>query len=319
MRAGAHALSLLSDPLNVHVVRALADGPVALVDLRRAAGSPPQTTMRGHLKALIEAGIVERHRRNSFPGPLDYELALPGRDLLTVTAVLEQWLALSPEGPLELGTPAAKSATKALVEGWSTSIVRALAATPLSLTELDRLVVNVSYPSLERRLTAMRLAGQIEAAPGKRRGTPYVVTDWLRAAIGPLAIAARWERKHLAAATRPIGRLDIEAAFLLAVPLVSLAGELSGLCRLAVEMPKNGGADSRLSGVMVGIDGGAVTSCASRLEGQADAWAFGSAADWLLAIIERDTQRLEIGGDCAIARGLLDGLNGVLFRSAASG
>jgi hypothetical protein len=45
-RAGAVALSLLSAPLNVHLLQALEDGSLPLIDLRRAVGSPPQRSMR---------------------------------------------------------------------------------------------------------------------------------------------------------------------------------------------------------------------------------------------------------------------------------
>ena len=55
-RAGTQALRLLSTPINVFVLQALAEGPHSLVDLRREAGSPPQTTMRGHLRTLAEQG-----------------------------------------------------------------------------------------------------------------------------------------------------------------------------------------------------------------------------------------------------------------------
>ena len=58
----------------------------------------------------------------------------------------------APEGPLALGSSTAKSAIKALVEGWGTNMIRALAARPLSLTELNGLISGLSYPSLERRL-----------------------------------------------------------------------------------------------------------------------------------------------------------------------
>ena len=68
-------MSLLSLPLHVHVLRALEEEPLALIDLRRAVGSPPQTTMRGHLRSLTEAGILERRRESDFPGSVDYELA----------------------------------------------------------------------------------------------------------------------------------------------------------------------------------------------------------------------------------------------------
>lgn len=313
MRAGAHALSLLAVPLNVHVVTALADEPKSLMNLRRAAGSPPQTTMRGHLRALTEIGVLERRRQNEFPGNVDYELRQPGRDLLGVAHILRNWLEQAPEGSVPLGSVAAKSTVKALVEGWSSTIVRALAARPLSLTELNRLIAGINYPSLERRLGAMRLAGQIEACPSRQRGTPYAVTDWLRGAIAPLAAAARWERRHLAEQTAPITPLDVEAAFLLTVPALQLSADQSGICRLAVEVGNSD--EPRLAGVLVSVEEGRVVSCVSRLQGSAAGWASGSAADWLRAVIEGDNGRLEVGGDCDLALSLLDGLHGGLFKA----
>lgn len=307
-------MSLLSTPLNAHVLQALADEPKSLVDLRRAAGSPPQTTMRGHLKALTSAGILERRRVNDFPGSVDYELRRPGQDLLPVVEVLRGWLAVSPEGELELGTPAAKSAIKALVEGWSAGVVRALAARPFSLTKLSSIITGLSYPALERRLGAMRLAGLIEPCPGVGRGTHYKASEWLRCAIAPLAAAARWERQHLPEQTTPIGKIDIESAFLLALPLASLPGGQTGDCRLVVEM-RNRQGETRLAGAMSRVKDGRVVSCVARLDGEATAYLSGSAGDWLRAVFEDDKRGLDAGGDCDLAFALLDGLHSVLFRA----
>jgi hypothetical protein len=116
---------------------------------------------------------------------------------------------------------------------------------------------------------------------------------------------------HAAAETVPIKRLDAEAAFLLAIPLVQLAPDLSGHCRLAVEL---GGSDgARLAGVMVGVEEGRIVSCVASVRGDADAWVSGSAAAWLRAVIEADTELLEMGGDCQLGQALLDGLHGSLF------
>ncbi|HEX3735703.1 MAG TPA: winged helix-turn-helix transcriptional regulator [Solirubrobacterales bacterium] len=311
MRAGTHALSLLATPLNVYVLLALAEEPRSLGELGREVGSPPQTTMRGHLRALAEIGVVTKRRRNDFPGSLDYELGPPGRDLLTVIEVLRAWLAAAPEEPLELGTIAAKSSIKALIEGWSTSMLRALAAKPLSLTELDNLLSRLNYPSLERRLAAMRFAGQVEAMPSRGRGTPYAVTGWLRRAVAPLAAAAQWERIHLRGKAAPITDRDAEAALLLAVPLLKLPAELSGCCRLAVEIPAAG--ERRVAGVLVEVEEGRVASCASRLRGSATAWAVGSASTWLRALLKRETSELEIGGDGALADALVRGMHDELL------
>lgn len=317
LRAGAHALSLLSVPLNVHVLQALAEEPRSLTDLRRACGSPPQTTMRGHLRALSTAALVERRRQNDFPGSVGYELTPPGRELLDVAGDLRAWLGGAPEGPLELGAPAAKSAIKALVDGWSTGIVHILAARSLSLTELSGLITAVSYPSLERRLGAMRLAGQVEPRPSEGRGTPYAVTRWSRAAVAPLLTAACWERRHLADTTSPLKRVDFEAVFLLALPLVELGAGRSGACRIALEARDSGG-ELRLTGVSVRVEAGRVVARVKKHAGEAQSSASGTATAWLQAILDRETDQLDLGGDRELARDLVDGLHGALFAARRS-
>lgn len=306
-------LSVLAAPLNVAVLQALDEEPRSLIDLRRAAGSPPQTTMRGHLRALTELGVLERRRQDGFPGAVDFALTSAGRDLSVVSDVVAGWLQSSPDGPLALGSPAAKSAIKALVAGWTSNLVRALAARPLSLTELDALISSVSYPSLERRLGAMRLVGLVEKVRANGRGTPYRVTEWLRQATAPIAAASRWERRHAPAQTSPIGGRDAEAALLLAMPMLRLADGTSGTCRFAVETNSSNG--NRLAGVMVAVEAGEVVSCISRLEGSPDAWAVGPAGAWLSALLERDFELLEIGGDTSFSRTLLESLCGALTQS----
>lgn len=305
---------MLAVPMNLHALEALKEEPRPLVDLRRAMGSPPQTTMRGHLRALAEAGIVERRRRTAFPSSVDFELTRAGRELLDVAKVLQGWLLDAPEGSLLLGSIGARSAIKALADGWSSAVVRALAAKPLALTDLSRLITDVSYPALERRLSAMRLVGQIEPCAGGGRSRPYRVTTWLRRAVAPLASAAGWERQHLAAQTAPIRRLDIEAAFLLAVPLLILPRDLSGACRMAVDLP--GGSEHRLAGVLVTAREGEVVSCTSRLRGEVDATATGSAGAWLRAILHRDPTHLELGQDSDLASELVTAFYGALAGTA---
>jgi DNA-binding HxlR family transcriptional regulator len=295
----------------VLILQALTGGPRQQAELRRAAGSPAQTTLRAQLKKLIEIGAIERRRRNRFPGVLEYELSAAGKELLPILSALEHWLAKSPDGPLALGSGEAKAAIRALAESWSTTMMRALAARPLSLTELDGVISSLSYPALERRLAAMRLAGLIAARPTNGRGTPYAVTDLLRLGVAPLTAAVRWERRNLPHTTAPIGQLDTETAFLLTVPLLRPPAEISGSCRLAADTP-NGG-KRRLAGVVVEVSGGAIGSCVTRLQGPTDAWALGSSAAWLDAVIERDTDQLEVGGDGGLARALLDGLHEALF------
>jgi DNA-binding HxlR family transcriptional regulator len=316
LRAGTTALSLLSVPLNVHILNALSDEEMALTDLSRAVGHPPATTMRSYLKVLSDLGVVERRQEAEFPGTVTYSLARPGEQFLLVASALQNWLRDAPEGPIGLGTPAAKSAIKALVEGWNATIVRVLAARPLALTELAKLITNISYPTLERRLTAMRRTGQLQARRSGKgsRGTPYVSTDWLRQAASPLAAAVAWEREWAPAQTKPLGRIDVEAVFLLAIPLLELPEEMAGRCRLAVEVRT--GAQPEYAGAMVTVEEGHPISWVARLEGGADAWAGGTASSWL-GWLNGDSNRLpEIGGDSTLARAVLEKLRQNLLSAA---
>lgn len=308
------ALSLLASPLNGTVLQKLADGPKRLVDLRRETGSPAQTTLRAHLRELDAARAIEKRRRDRFPGVLEYELTASGKELLFVVAAVEQWLEEAPAGRLDFGGTEGKAALKSLIEAWSSTMLRALAARPLSLTELDRIITNLSYPSLERRLGAMRLTGQVEACDGDGKGTPYAPTTWVRRGIAPLAAAARWERRHLPDDSVPITRIDIEAALLLVLPLLELPGDLSGSCRLGVEM--SDGRDRRLVGAMAHVEGGRLDGCSVKLDRDADAWVTGPTSAWLRGVIEEDTDGLELGGDQGLSRTLVEGLHAALFGTA---
>lgn len=310
-------LGLLSVPLSALVLRALADGPMRLSDLRAELGGPAQSTLRGNLSKLVEIGVLARCRGER-PSILAYELTPFGRDLLLAAEAVEGWLRLAPEGPIALDSAAAKVALKALIGGWSSTIVRALAARPLTLTELDKLIDSCTYPALERRLSAMRLAGQVELGPGDgSKGRQYTVSPWLRHAIGPLSVAARCERRHMANTTAPIGRLDIEAAFLLVAPAVVLGADASGACQVAVEAG-HGDSGRPWAGVQLTFEKGVVTSCVARIEGQPESWVLGPAPAWLDAVIGRDPERLSFGGDAGLGREVVHGLHDALFGARSA-
>jgi len=309
-------MSLLSAPLNVDVLTALEDGELALADLSQAVGHPPVTTMRGYLKALVDLGVVERHQAAGFPGPVAYALSPPGREFLAVASTVQRWLDAAPNGAIPLGSSAAKSSIKALVEGWNATIVRILATRPLALTELARLVSSISYPTLERRVAAMRRVGLLQAARdnGASRGTPYQVTPWLREAAAPMAAAASWERRWAQEQTRAIGRLDIEAAFLLASPLLDLPSDATGVCRLGVEMRSK--SKLEYAGAILRVESGRVLSCSARLDGRPDGWATGTTADWFGSAGGRADAALEFGGDVLLARAIATALRNALTPEA---
>lgn len=315
-RTGSQALTLLASPLNVEILRALENEPRNLLDLRQAVGSPPQSTMRVYTRTLAELGVLERRRRNEFPATAEYTLTRSGQALITVAEVLERWLQVAPHGPLTIGSVAAKSATKALADGWSANIVRALAARSLTLTELNILIPKISYPSLERRLGAMRLANLIEAQPSNSRGVPYEATDWLHRAVLPLVAAVAWEQCHLREPEAKIGGIDAEAAFLLATPLISLGPEVTGRCRLSVEV--RGASEPLFAGVIAAIEDGEVVSCTARLKGFAEASASGTPSAWIRQVSGATEPQLEMSGDCALARAVVDALQALSPAAAHS-
>jgi DNA-binding HxlR family transcriptional regulator len=304
-------LSLLCSPLNVHVLKAVEERDLSLTELSQAVGLPPASTLRAYLRKLADFETIERRRDDGFPGTVSYGITPVGLKLLAVGDVLQRWLGKAPDGPILLGSPAAKSATKALVEGWSANVVRALAARPLALTELDRLIPQISYPTLERKLTAMRLVGLLRAEPGSPgRGTPYQVTRWLREAVPTLAAAVAWERRYVPAQTPQLSRHDIEAGFLLAVPLIELPSEVAGVCRLSIEVRK--GEEAVYAGATVALDSGKPVSCVTRLDGSADAWATGTALDWFRWVNGHRDGRIEFGGRSSIAQDLVAALREAL-------
>lgn len=317
VRAGGTVLSLIAAPLSVPILRAHLEGPLRLPDLRERIGGAAQTTLRGQVGNLRGIGALERHVRSGMPYTVENELTPVGRGVLSVAEVVEAWLARAPQGSILLGSESAKGAIRALIGGWGSTMLRALAARPLSLTELSSVINDHSYPALERRLSAMRAARQLEPRPNGNRGAkPYDVTEWTRQAVAPIAAAGHCECKHLADSTDPLARIDIEAIFLLSVPLVDLDVTRSGGCLLAADTGFGGleQPTDRLAGVHVEIEEGRITACSSRLEYDPDTWALGSTTAWVEAILEGKPERLRIGGDrVGLAEELIERLHTSLF------
>lgn len=317
VRAGGTVLSLLAGPLSVPILRAHLDGPLRLPDLREHIGGAAQTTLRGQVGNLRGVGALERHVRGGMPYTVENELTAVGKGILAVASVVEAWLNRAPQGPIALGSEPAKDAIRALIGGWGSTILRALAARPLSLTELDSVIVELSYPSLERRLSAMRAARQVEPRPNGGRGAkPFAVTGWTRQAVAPLVAAGRCECTHLPDLTEPLAQIDIEAAFLLAVPLVELQVDQDGSCLLAVDtgVTKGDESNGRIAGVHVEVEEGDIVSCISRFEHDPGTWALGKVDSWVDAILEGKTDRLRVGGESpGLAKAVISSLHQTLL------
>lgn len=309
LRAGSRALELLAAPLIGRILQRLSDGPKRLVELQVETGPVPQTTLRTHLRGLEEIGAVVKRGREDAPGVIEFALGEPGRGLLEVIGSVERWLQLMPREPLSFGGDAGKAALKALLGGWSSTILRTLAESPRSLSELAGAIRMVSYPMIERRLGALRLSGLVAAQEGTGRGTPYEVTDWLRQGVAPLAAAMHWEHDHLGDDRVALTHVDAETVFLLALPALRTPSSLTGSCLLAMKLNGN---DHDLASVVAYVRNGKV-SCTPGAEDRTDAWAKGEPPAWIRAMIGLESDHLDVGGRRRLARALVQALGPELF------
>lgn len=316
-RAGSQVLSLFANALNLRVLRAHAEKPLRLTQLQQQISWAAQTTLRMTIANLRDFGVLAKRQIPGTPYAVENELTPAGEEMLLVADVLTTWLARAPDGPIDLDSSTAKSAIKALVGGWSSSLMRAIASRPLTLTELNQLLTGISYPSLERRLTQMRLTSQIEPVPAQGRGTPYVATEWLRRSIAPLFAAGRWEQHHMKDRSRPVTGTEVEAALLLSVPLVSLPTGAAGACLLAAvqtSTDKSPEDPPALAGVNVEVQGGQLVSTGVRTPEGPSNWALGTPEAWLNAIVVGDVRALRVGGsDPHLALDLAHGIHFALF------
>jgi len=312
-RAGARVLSIFANPLNTKLLRAHADGPQRLANLQQRIDWSAEATIRGAIGNLQQAGALEKRRTEGARNAVATVLTPAGEAMLSVPDALERWLAECPNGPITVDDERVKVAVKALAGGWSSTLMRALALSPRSLTELSSLIPEVSYPALERRISWMRASGQVAALPKEARGTPYVPTDWLRGAVAPLCVAGRCERRHMDDAP-PITDVEVEAALLLGLPLVQLPHGSHGRCLLASRTDAADGKDASLAGTTVEVAGGEIVSVAVEIAPEPTTWAIGSSDIWLDAVIDGRIENLRIGGaDPQLACDLVHGLHLAFF------
>jgi DNA-binding HxlR family transcriptional regulator len=299
LRTGATVLSRFAGGLTVSILRAHLDGPLCFPDLKERLDGTVQSTLRSRVDNLRGIGALERRVRPGMPYTVENKLTDTGRGILAVIEVIEAWLVRAPQGPLPFGSFAAKRAIAALVGGWDSGVLQALAARPLSLTELDSVIPGVSYPSLGRRLAAMRAARQVEGLlPEKGNGRPYAVTEWTRHAMAVIAAASYCECLHMPETTAPPMPPDIEATLVLAVPLVSLPGKFTGSCQLDIDTEMAGNpVEEPYAGVQVKVQHGKVLLPIPRGRREQDRKAVGRPSSWLDAIVKGRLDGIRIGGD----------------------
>jgi hypothetical protein len=315
-RAGALTLLYLVTPMERSVLRAMlaeaATGVEVVDDF-----VPPDPEDPIDIAVITDPYMVEPADPDLGPGEIDEDTLLKptpaGRELLVVAPVLERWLGRCPEGPLAL-EPDAGPVLSALLGGWCSMVVHALAAGPLAIEETVEALVVLSRETVEERIGDLVEAGLLDVLPGGGGVERFAVTEWLRMAIAPLAVAARLELRHPPGDTAPISARDVEAAFHLTLPLLELPGEMSGTCSLAVDLDKD--VPGSPAGVTVRVERGEVVSCETGLEEVVDAWAAASAGDWLDTVIEPKVVHVRTGGNRNLARRLLHELHELLFGVA---
>lgn len=315
IRAGSRVLSLFVSPLTARVLRAHLAGPKRLAEVQEAAGLAAESTIRASISNLCEVGALVRETEAGSQGVFT-ELSAAGEEMLFLADVVDAWLARAPAGPIAPDSEAAKVAVKALAGGWSSTLMRNLASHPFTLTELSALIPEITYPTLERRVAWMRMTGQIEPTEREGRGTPYVVTDWLRQAVAPLCIAGRCERRHSIGESGPITSIEVETSFLLAMPMTPLPEHASGACMLAVHTDpvEDGPGEPPLAGAKVEVEQGIVTSCVPGVEQSPPTWAVGAAEAWLDVVIDGRIDGIRIGGRRPqLAMDLVTGLHQAFF------
>jgi DNA-binding HxlR family transcriptional regulator len=316
VRAGSRVLSILENPLNTRVLRAHADGPKRLAELQQKVGWSASTTLRAAVSYLCELGALIKQKVCDSPYAVATALSPLGDEMLLVADEVEVWLARCPEGPIAPDGEAARVAVKALAGGWNSTLMRALSKGSFGLVELSRIIPEVSYPTLERRVSWMRSTGQIEPVETGGRSTPYVVTRWLRQAVAPICVGGRCERRHMGDVSPRATSVEVETALLLAVPLVPLRNEAAGSCVLGVQIESGDAATDTptLAGVTVEVIGGELLDCVPTLDAAPRTWAIGPSIAWLDAVIDGNIEDLRIGGaDAQLALDLVAGIHCALF------
>jgi DNA-binding HxlR family transcriptional regulator len=287
-RAGACTVGMLSEELNVKIMRAMAGGFDALT--LGTSEVPPE----------VEAD----------PDEPKYVITQTGRERLPIVSAIDYWLMKAPEGGLAYDDEGAEATIEALAEAWGCGLMHALGYGPRTVSELHNALEGPDRHPVEHLLEKMHRARLLESRQGEGGKGDYEATEWLRRGIAPLLVAARVERRDAPEGAAPIDALDVEGALMLTVPLLRLPQDLSGSCRLSVRMSSGSQA---AAGVTVSVEEGRIAGCSPGLDSDAAGEAAGNIRAWFRAIVDGGSNRLDYSGERPLARALVDELSEVLF------
>ena len=94
------SIELLQEKWNLHLIRALLEGPMGFNDLGRACGINP-STLAQRLERLESAGVVERTVHSVMPPRTSYALTCAGRGLQVVIDAIDRWGKEHLQGPMD--------------------------------------------------------------------------------------------------------------------------------------------------------------------------------------------------------------------------
>jgi DNA-binding HxlR family transcriptional regulator len=86
----AASLELVGERWSLLVVREVSLGNHRFSEIARGTGAP-RDRLAARLRALVDAGVLERRQYGSSPARAGYHLTAAGRDLLPVLQALLQW------------------------------------------------------------------------------------------------------------------------------------------------------------------------------------------------------------------------------------
>lgn len=287
LRAGSLALLVLSDSLNLAVLRQLRDGPLTaseLLDELRAS----RATRFKRLLQLEELGLIVREKHSGWPPPTYCRLSEAGRGLLAVAERFEAWFA---RRQWRQGGEIERAQTiKALASGWCSTLVRWLAEGPRSATELEALTPpETSHHDVKRALSALSESGLAERLPRRiGRRHPYSLTPSGRETAAPLAAAIHWERDLLWEPDPAWEALAAETLLYMAAPLVVMPLEIEGACTMLIEDE---------GGISAAIADGRVVAGPPTMTEDARVEVLGTGRDWLTALATGTLESLETRGD----------------------
>lgn len=307
-------LRLLCSELNREVLAVLAEAAMTEVALGHRLVVSSRSTLRKHLDELLGAKAVERCGANDGRRGGEYGLTPGGHGLLAVLESANRWLESHPQPAIDPAGPLAWRAFAAFAESWQVALVESLAQGSRSEAELDELI-DVRRGKVGRELRRLHGAGVVEPVSGRGGSeSRYGLTAWGRRGIGVLAVAARWEAAYVPDLATPVAVRDAVVALLIALRLVRLPGDATGVCALTAEVEPGAELSPRSGGVWARFKAGRLTACG---EGAApeppDAWLRGTFSAWFEAVLDDRPAALQHGGDRSLSRPLVRALHSELY------